>query len=41
MKKALVMKVKKEYILVLDDQSCYLRLKHKDGIDTGPADLLF
>lgn len=35
MKRALVMKVKKEYVLVLDDQSRYLRLKHQPGIQTG------
>jgi hypothetical protein len=35
MEKALVMKVKKEYVLVLDDQSRYLRLKYKAGIETG------
>lgn len=35
MEKALVMKVKKEYVLVLDEQSRYLRLKCKVGIETG------
>jgi hypothetical protein len=35
MEKALVMKVKKEYVLVLDDQSRYLRLKYKAGIEKG------
>ncbi len=35
MEKALVMKVKKEYVLVLDDQSRYLRLKYQPGIQPG------